>query len=345
LDFNEKTTPVPSHITDALKAHLDTKGVQTYPFYAGITANIADYAGVTPDECLITNGSDQGIDLVIRACCPTGTEAIIPAPTFPMYEQTALSEGLLIKRPNFTREHGFPTAEVLAAINDRTSLVVFGNPNNPTGTAIPRDTILDIARKAPHCCMLVDECYFEYMAPETSVKDEVSKIPNLFVTRTFSKTWGMPSLRLGYILSAPANINSLGSVRGPYDVNQLAIAAVAAALADRQYMLDFVSELNERAKPKFEDFLRSRNITFWPSSANFIFCYFSKPLELEAGLRARKILVRPKKDADGVQGLRVTVGTVEQTERLIAALEELMPVTANGIAKSQEPAKKRKIAE
>merc|ERR1712039_382175 len=132
-------------------------------------------------------------------------------------------------------------------------------------------------------------------------------------------------------------MGSLSCVRGPYDINMLAIAAIDAALADRQYMTEFVEELNLRAKPKFEGFLQSHGIKFWPSSANFIFCYFPKPLEIEAGLRARKILVRPKKDADGIQALRITIGTVEQTERLMAALEELLPplvVKSNGHAET-----------
>merc|ERR1712032_1372769 len=272
----------------------------------------------------------------------SGTEAVIPGPTFAMYEQAALTEGLIIKSPFFTRERGFPLDEVLAAIGPRTSLVVFSNPNNPTGTAIPRESMLEVARKAPHCAMLVDECYYEYMAPETSLKDEVGRLPNIFVTRTFSKTWGLPSLRLGYLISAEANINALCSVRGPYDVNQLAKVAVEAALADKQYMADFVAEHNTRSKPKFEDFLRQRGVEFWPSSANYIFCYFQRPMELEVELRARDILVRPKKDADGVCGLRVSIGTVEQTDRLILALSELLPGT-NGKAETNghDPAAKR----
>jgi len=327
LDFNERTTQVPSRITSALKNHLDSSGLHTYPAYGDLAAKIAAYAGVPVEQCMFTNGSDQGIDLVVRSCCPCGSEAVIPGPTFAMYEQAAFTEGLIIKSPFFTRERGFPLDEVLAAIGSRTSLVVFSNPNNPTGTPIPRESILEVARKAPHCAMLVDECYYEYMPPETSMKDEVERLPNVFVTRTFSKTWGLPSLRLGYLISAEANIRALCSVRGPYDINQLARVAVDAALADRQYMVDFVTEIRTRAKPKFEEYLRQHRVEFWPSSANYIFCYFQRPLELEAELRARDILVRPKKDADGVCGLRVSIGTVEQTDRLMVALSELLPGT------------------
>jgi histidinol-phosphate aminotransferase len=256
-----------------------------------------------------------------------------------MYEQAAKTEGLVIRSPHFTLTKGFPVDEVLAAINPKTSIVVFSQPNNPTGTAISREDILTIAKKAPHCAMLVDECYYEFMDPASTVKDVLAELPNIFLTRTFSKTWGLASLRIGYLLSSKENIDALCSVRGPYDINQLSVVALRAALKDSKYVFDFVNEVNQHAKPAFEDFLCSHGIKSWPSSCNFIFCYFDKPNELEASLRERNILVRPKKDADGVLGLRVSIGTMEQTKRLISTLEELLPhMNGNGHA-----TKKRKV--
>merc|ERR1712070_928899 len=125
--------------------------------------------------------------------------------------------------------------------------------------------------------------------------------------------------------SCEANIRAVSSVRGPYDVNQLATVAVRAALANKDYMLQYVEEVNKQSKPKYESYLRSRGIDFWPSSSNYIFCYFDDPTPLEKGLRANNVLVRPKKDDKGVLGLRVTIGTVEQTDYLIAALDALLP--------------------
>jgi histidinol-phosphate aminotransferase len=200
--------------------------------------------------------------------------------------------------------------------------------------------------------MLVDECYYEFMDPESSVKDEVERLPNLFVTRTFSKTWGIPSLRIGYLISAEQNVKAICSVRGPYDINMAAVVALRAALDAPQYVFDYVKELNERSKPAFERFLRDSGIVFWPSSANYIFCYFRDPNGLEKELRANGFLVRPKKDAEGTTGLRITVGTVEQTDRLISVLKELRhlwelrpatnghaPLAANG----EQPMKKPRI--
>lgn len=336
LDFNERTVPVPDFIVKALKDHLDVQGLQCYPAYGNLAALMAEYYGCRKEECMFTNGSDQGIDLVVRCCCKEGTEAIIPAPTFAMYEQACLTEGLVIKRPFFKKETGFPTEEVLAAVGPQTSIIVLSNPNNPTGTAIKREDICRIAEKAPHCAILVDECYYEFMPPESSVRDEVARFSNLFICRTFSKTWGFPALRIGALLSCEKNIQAITSVRGPYDVNQLAVVAVRAALGSKQYMLSYVDEVNSRSKPKFENYLRSRGIDFWPSSANYIFCYFQDPTPMEAALRSKHILVRPKKDEKGVLGLRITIGTDEQTDRLIAAIDELLP-KMNGTHPAKKP--------
>mmetsp|Transcript_129181 Transcript_129181/g.414137 ORF Transcript_129181/g.414137 Transcript_129181/m.414137 type:complete len:364 (+) Transcript_129181:54-1145(+) len=324
LDFNERTVPVPAHITDALKEYLDSGGLQRYPSYGRMNEQIAEYAGVRAEECMFTNGSDQGIDLVVRCCCEKGTEAIIPSPTFAMYEQAAESEGVSIRRPHFTKEKGFPVDEVIAMVGPKTSLIVISNPNNPTGTPVSRDAIVKIAQNAPHCAILVDECYYEFMGPGESVVADIATYPNIFLCRTFSKTWGMPSLRLGYLLSAEQNIKALCCVRGPYDINHLAGIALDAAMKDRQYVWDFVDEVNKRSKPLFEAFLKREGIEFWPTSANFIFCYFSDPVELEKSIRSRGILVRPKKDAEGTLGLRITFGSEAQMQKLIEVLEELL---------------------
>jgi len=347
LDFNERTVPPPPHVTSAITAHVASGTTQQYPQYGDINERIAAYAGVPPSQCMFTNGSDQGIDLIVRCCCPGGTEAIVPAPTFAMYEQAAGAEDLVIKRPWFTREAGFPTAEVLAAVSPATSLIVLSNPNNPTGTAIPTADMVTIAEAAPHAAVLVDECYYEFMPPGSSMAAEVGRLRNLFVTRTFSKTWGLPSLRIGYILSAEENINALccvrgrpratvarvcepshplawRQVRGPYDINQLAVVALRAALDDPQYVSDFVAEHNNKARPALEDFLAEAGVAFWPSAANYVFCYFPDPTATEKALRAEGILVRPKKDASGTLGLRVSIGTLAQTERLIATLRRFL---------------------
>ena len=319
LDFNERSVPVSEPIKRALIDYINDGRMQMYPSYGNVVERIAAYTQVQPEQVMITNGSDQGIDLIIRAACREGDEAIIPGPSFAMYKQVALVENLTIVEPQYTREKGFPTAEVLQAINARTRLICIANPNNPSGTVVSREDIVRIAQAAPDAVILVDECYFEYCG--VTVADLVGQYSNLVITRTFSKTWGLPSLRFGYVISAAENILALLNVRGPYDINQLAIVAVQAALDYPEYTQDYVREAMEESKPLLEKFLDQQKIDYWPSGANFIWTFPANAQVLDQALQNAGILVRPKADAEGRLGLRITLGTKEQMERTIAVLK------------------------
>ncbi|VUD68011.1 Histidinol-phosphate aminotransferase [Thalassocella blandensis] len=322
LDFNERTLPVSENVQRALIEYISSGRMQMYPAYGDIVPRLAEYVGVEPSHLMITNGSDQGIELLFRATCSAGDEVIIPVPSFAMYHQCAKVENAKIIEPQYTRETGFPVEGVLSVISDRTKIICIANPNNPSGVAISRENILRIAEAAKHAAVLVDECYFEY-SQETVVDCLVSH-PNLFITRTFSKTWGMPSLRFGYLMASEANIQALLTVRGPYDVNQLAVVAAGAALSEPEVTERYVTEVMRESKPMFEAFLDAQAISYWPSHANFVWLFPQAPERVEQALVAAGILVRPKADFEGRMGLRVTLGTREQTERLISVLQGVL---------------------
>jgi histidinol-phosphate aminotransferase len=319
LDFNERTLPMAEVVQQALIDYIKSGRLQMYPAYGNVTDLIADYCGVPQDQVMITNGSDQGIDLIIRAACREGDEAIIPGPSFPIYTHCAKIENLNIIEPEYTLEHGFPTQDVINAITPKTRLICFGNPNNPSGTVVPKQDIERILKAAPQAVVLVDECYYEYMGD--SMCQHISDYPNLLITRTFSKTWGMPSLRLGYILAQADNIRALLNVRGPYDINQMAIVAIRAALAHPKYTQDYVQEVMHQSKPMFEAFLAQQQIPFWPSGANYVWLFPKNPQAIYQALLNAQIMVRPKADAKGIMGLRITLGTVPQTQRLIDEMQ------------------------
>ncbi len=321
LDFNERTIPVSEKIRAALLDFVNGGRLQMYPAYGDITAKIAAYCGVQAEQIMITNGSDQGIDLIIRSACNPGDEIIIPGPSFAMYGQCARVEKLSIIEPHYTREGGYPLAEVIAAVTAKTRLIVVSNPNNPCGTLVAPEDILTLAKAAPQAVILVDECYYEYS--KTTVANHVGEYPNLVVTRTFSKTWGLPSIRFGYVVSAVDNINALLNVRGPYDINQFGVVAVNAALDDVASTDAYVSEVMERAKPLLEAYFTEQGISFWPSAANYVWAFPDGAEVINDKLIAAGILVRPKADVSGRMGLRITVGTVAQMERLIAVLKSV----------------------
>jgi len=325
LDFNERTIPVSQPIIDALQQFIGDGRLQQYPAYGDIVERLAGYAGVDATQVMITNGSDQGIDLIFRALARPNiagkAEAIIPDPSFAMYKQCANVEAMNIIEPQYSKESGYPLAEVLSAITPNTAIIVVSNPNNPCGTVVDNSVIEQLASTAPHAAILVDECYYEYSRQSSA--SLLASYKNIFITRTFSKTWGIPSLRFGYMLANSAYIDALCNIRGPYDINQLAIVAANAALDNPEYTEKYVNEVMHTAKPQFEAWLDTNNIDYWPSSANYIWAFFDNADAVNEHLKQNSILVRPKA-LNGKTGLRITIGTVEQTKNLIAVCEKCL---------------------
>jgi histidinol-phosphate aminotransferase len=322
LDFNERTTPPSPAVEAALLSYIKCGGLQRYPEYGDVLTPLAQYTGVRTSELMITNGSDQAIDLIYRLVAEPGLEAIVPAPTFPMLDHSAEVSGMTVIRPVYTKDFSYPVDDVLKQISKKTRIIVVCSPNNPTGTLVPKDQILTIAKEAPHAALLVDECYFEYS--QSTVADSINNFSNLFITRTFSKTWGIPSLRFGYIITNSHNIEQLSKIRGPYDVNRLAVVAAQAALTDLEHVRDYVQEVIQISRPKLEAYLDSKQIAYWPSAANFLLCHFPDAKNVLEQLRLDGILVRPR-SGPGIEGtLRITVGTAKQTQRLINSLDKLL---------------------
>lgn len=319
LDFNERTIPLSNAIKQALHDYIDSDRLQMYPAYGNIVERLAQYVGVDDSQVMITNGSDHGIDLVFRAVSSSNAEAIIPSPSFAMYHQCAKIEAMTIVEPQYTRAAGYPVEEVLAAITENTRVIVVSNPNNPCGTIVDNAVICQIANAAPQAAILVDECYFEYS--QQTIASEINQLPNVFIARTFSKTWGIPSLRFGYLIAAAENIAALCNIRGPYDVNQLAVVAANAALDHPEYTESYVAEVMQEAKPLFESWLNEQNIPYWPSQANYLWCFPNNAEALSEYLQQHGFLIRPKAYAESL-GLRVTVGTTDQVQALLSVWKQ-----------------------
>lgn len=314
LDFNERTIPVGEPVVSALQNYIASGRLQQYPAYGDIVERLATYVGLPADQIMITNGSDQGIDLIFRAVARTNAEAIIPGPSFAMYRQCAKVEAMTLIEPQYTKEKGYPLAEVLTAITPNTAIIVVSNPNNPCGTLVSQQDIVAIAKAAPNAAILVDECYYEYS--QETIAPRLAELKNVFITRTFSKTWGLPSLRFGYVMAAPEYISALCNVRGPYDINQLAVVAANAALDNPDYTERYVKALMEEAKPLLERWLDSQGLEYWSSVANYLWVFPKNVALLNTQLAAAGFLVRPKAYGE-TMGLRITVGTVDQMKQLI----------------------------
>jgi len=309
LDFNERTT------TPSANAVIVNQP-QLYPEYFDLTAKIATYVGVQNNMVMITNGTDQAIDVIFRTFADRDDTIIIPEPTFAMYRQYAQVNGNQIVSPLYKPDTlAYPVEDILAAINDDVKLVVVCNPNSPTGTLASKIDIERIARKAKNSIVYIDEAYFEFSG-ETAV-GLIDKYPNIIVSRTFSKAFGLAGLRIGYIMAQANYITELLKVRGPYDVNQIAAQAASLALNDQSSTKQYVNEVMQVAKPLLESFFKQSNTPFYVSSGNFI---LFKPADAKlaaAILRQNGILVRPQNKPGVENRLRLTIGSTEQMQRFI----------------------------
>jgi len=326
LDFNERTIAPSPKVREALKKFIDSDRLQIYPEYGDLEAKIAKYAGVKPEQVMVTNGGDQGIDIISRAYLDEGDNIIIPFPGFAMHYQSVGIQGAEILEPSYNEKTGiFPLEKVLNLIsnNGKIKLVILCNPNNPLGVSISIEDVEKILKKAEErgIAVLHDEAYFEFSG--ITCKDLIDKYDNLYIMRTFSKAFGLVASRVGYLISQEKNLQQLQKIRGPYDVNMFAKTAVLAALENVNYMKEYVKEVMEKSKPTLENFLKEKDVNFFPSQANFLFLKVPRPKEIIEGLKKEGILVRPKKGLGDKDGIRISIGTLEDTEKFMKAFNKV----------------------
>jgi histidinol-phosphate aminotransferase len=238
-----------------------------------------------------------------------------------MYRFYAEVAGAAIRELDYRpADLSFPLEELLEAVRPETRAVLIANPNNPTGTGVALEGIRRILERAPRAAVLIDEAYYEFSG--VTALGLLAGYPNLFVSRTFSKVYGMAAMRLGCLFSQQANIQYLHKAQSPYSVNALAALAAEAAITDTDYIREYVGEVLAARQMLYEGFER-RGIPYYPSQANFVlFRAGERAVEIRDALRARGVLVRDRSyELPGC--LRVTAGTRQQTERFFAALDEV----------------------
>jgi histidinol-phosphate aminotransferase len=320
LDLNECTQPIPPAVADRIADSIRSPGVNLYPSYTGFAERLSAYAGVPADHLLLTNGSDQGIDLLLRGLLSKGDELLIATPEFPMFTRFARLNEIKVKEVQFGEEFEFPEDLFEKAVTRKTRLIVIINPNNPTGTPVRQGFIKRLLQKHPGVPVLVDEAYYEYTS-STSVK-LLPKYKNLVILRTFSKGFALAGLRLGYVVARPKLIAELGKCRGPFDVNRLAVEAATAQLENPEVSLDHVHEVMTRSKPYVEEYWRSAGIRFYPGAANFMLVEPPDREALVQHLAANKILVRslhvPRLD----KVFRMSLGTLAEMKRFTTVVDD-----------------------
>jgi len=324
LDFNENTEAPSPRVADVLK-QIAAGELTKYPERAPSERLMADFLRLSHDQVLLTNGVDEAIHLLCETYLEPGDEVLIVVPTFSMYEIYAQSTGAIVTAVQGNPERGFrfPIEIVLSSITGKTRMIALASPNNPTGTIASRADLLRIADAAPAAAVLVDEAYYDFWGE--TVLDATERFPNLFVARTFSKAYGLAGLRIGVLAGNSLQMPMVRKVASPYNVNGVALACLPHALADREFLAEYVRQvLQGRARLMIQ--LTCQRVPYWISQANFVLASIGPThKEFVAEMRKRGILVRDRSNDPGCQGcVRMTVGTVAHTEQLLMALPEVL---------------------
>lgn len=322
LDFNENTVGCSPRVLVRLR-EITSEQIACYPEREPIEAVVASYLDIKQKELLLTNGVDEAIHLLCETFLDPRDEVLIVVPTFAMYEIAAAATGARVITVRTGRDFRFPTAELLSQVTPLTRLIAVANPNNPTGRMAEPATLLEIARRAPQAALLVDEAYFEFCGQ--TLVGQWRSVPNLFVARTFSKAYGLAGLRIGILTGTAEHIQHVSRVASPYNVNGVALACLPSALADAEYVRQYVDQVRRGRELLRQEFGRW-GIQQWPSQANFVLANFGAlNTAFVQSMRRRGILVRDRSGDYGCEGcVRITLGNTAQTTLLLRSLREAL---------------------
>jgi len=310
---------------DAVRAALlrATDELSRYPDGNGFELKSALCArfGVVPDEIVLGNGSNDVLELVTQAFLTPGDAAVYSQHAFAVYPLATKARGATgIEVPATEFGHDLPAMR--AAITAATRIVFVANPNNPTGTWIPPARLEAFIASVPADVLVVlDEAYAEYLEPNHQSRSArwIGKHPNLVVSRTFSKAYGLAALRVGYGIMHARVADMLNRVRQPFNVNALAQAAAVAALADTGYV-DESRRLNREGLRALEEGLRALKLRWLPSHANFLLVGVPGADRVYQQLLRAGVIVRPVANYGLPDWLRVTVGLPTENHRFLDAL-------------------------
>jgi histidinol-phosphate aminotransferase len=303
-------------------------GVHLYPdgnaFY--FKQKLATKLGVETSHLILGNGSNEIIEFVAHALLAPGADVVVSQYCFAIYPIVAKMFGAnVITVP--ARDHGHDLPAMLRAVTPNTRIVFVANPNNPTGTLAPRETVIQFVNDVPDDVLLVmDEAYIEFL------EDPVDLVPlirlgtrkNLVLMRTFSKVYGLAGLRVGYGIAGAGLVAAFEKIRQPFNLNLLAQAAALAALDDDDHVKKTRAN-NFGGLQFFEAAFRRLDLQFVPSSANFILVRVGNGQAVFDAMQKQGVIVRPMGGYQLPEWIRISVGTPQENQRSLTALQKSLP--------------------
>ncbi|GAB6070311.1 histidinol-phosphate transaminase [Thiomicrorhabdus hydrogeniphila] len=330
LASNENPLGCSNLVIKAIQEEI--KNISRYPDGNAydLKASLADFLNVKQEQLAVGNGSNELLELVARVFAGPGDEVIYSQYAFAVYSISAQVVGAKgVEVP--AKEWGHDLPAMLAAITDKTKIIYIANPNNPTGTFFTRTEWQDFISQVPEKVMVVlDEAYVEYAQSFIDESayfdgiDYVQKYKNLLVSRTFSKAYGLASLRLGYMVGNAETIQYINQVREPFNVNQFAQVAAIAALQDQDFVAESV-KANSQGMRQLIDALNELSIGYIPSVCNFVCIDLGKDaLYYNQKLLEEGIIVRPVANQGINDYLRVSIGTQIENAHFLDALKKVL---------------------
>lgn len=315
----------------AVKAAIDN--LHLYPDGGGfaLKSALASKFNLNRDGITLGNGSNDVLELIARAFLAPGLSAVFSEHAFAVYPIVTQAVGANAKvarahSGDLGPQYGHDLSAMLSAVDDTTRVVFIANPNNPTGTYLCRRDLADFLRNVPEdVIVVIDEAYFEYVRQSDypNALEWLVDYPNLIVSRTFSKAYGLAGLRVGYAVSSPDIADILNRVRQPFNVNIPALEGSLAALGDDAYLKKTI-EMNECGLHLLREALSERGYPVIPSVGNFLTFDLKRPASpvYEALLR-QGVIVRPIANYGLPRHLRVTVGTEPEINAFLTALDKV----------------------
>lgn len=304
----------------ASEMHLYPDGGSFY-----LKGDLSDKLGVDPSQLLITHGSNEAIELLGHVFLAPGTGIVMSQQAFVIYRLVAdLFHAGTVATP--ARDFTHDLSAMLGAITPDTRLVFIANPNNPTGTRVPPGDLGRFLEDVPgHVVTVVDEAYIDLL-PESEQPPTISYVQegrNVVVLRTFSKTYGLAGLRIGYAIAPPEAIRLLDRARQPFNVSAMAQAAACAAIRDDEFVAK-TRRLVSDGLAYFGEELGKEGIEYVPSVVNFLLVKVGEGRACSEALQQRRVIVRPMDGYGLPEYIRVTVGGREQNERFLRALRDVI---------------------
>lgn len=326
LASNENPLGPNPRVLEAIAAELPE--LSRYPDGSGfqLKAKLAERFGLDPAQITLGNGSNDIIDLVARCWLAPGRNAVFSAHAFAAYPICTQAVGAQ-SRVVPAIDYGYDLNGMLEAIDEQTGVVFIANPNNPTGTWFGPQALETFLNRVPaHVLVVLDEAYIEFSEPGELPNglDYLSRYPNLLVSRTLCKAYGLAGLRVGYAASSPRIADVLNRVRQPFNVNSLALTAACVALDDEQYLTEG-RQLNRTGMAQLEQGLGELGLKWIPSRGNFLAVDLARDAgEVNAGLLREGVIVRPIAGYDMPTFLRVSIGTEAENARFLEALRAVL---------------------